>query len=304
MRYVILAFVAICSLPSVGAAQNDISCYFYPGPDSGDIVVATVTRVFDEKATEEHPFRLRMKIEEVLRGTTKPGYTLSTWPLTPEAYAGSLPRDTPDILTTPKLDSKLILWGYGPLTGGYATPNSIFRISGFHRHIDTPENRAWTAKMIREGEVRRVETEQKEQRHWETVFNDWQGNFTATKINKLTEQADVVVIAKDTGSVTFPNKPSQFTFLVSRVLKGNLRQSFESEKTRLHVSTEGNLTQLLQRQGRQLPEFKWILFLTDKGLVGSHEIGGPDHYQMLDNNTAILAVDPSYIEAISNALGK
>lgn len=307
MRYVILAFVAICSLPSVGAAQNYITCYFYPGPDSGDIVVATVTRVFDEKATEEHPFRLRMKIEEVLRGTTKPGYTLATWPLTPDAYAGSLPRDTPDILATPKLDTKLILWGFAPLADTNANPNSIFRISGFHRHIDTPENRAWTAKMIREGEVRRVEYEKMvamEKRFWESNLDAWQGNFTAKKISELAQKADVIVVGNESGYSSNPGKDTRFTFRVSKVLKGSLRQTFVSDKTWIYVTTEGTLTQLLQRQGHQLPEYDWILFLTHQGLVQSPALGMPDHYQVLDNNTAILAVDPSHVEAVSKALGK
>ncbi|QDU78147.1 hypothetical protein Pan97_52290 [Bremerella volcania] len=318
MRNAILVPAVIFSLIGAGslaAEKGTITCGApYMGTDNGAVIVATITRVLDKKATNGHPPQLQLQVEEVLRGELKPNRYLAIWSPPPHDidYGDVVTnpryiqwRATP--LAAPKVDTKWILWG--EMSPANRQPNSVpvFRTNPFHCYAYSAERRAWSIEQIRAGQQRQrdyAKQKEMEKRHWESALASWQANFTEKKIGELSQQADVIVVAKEAGYSSSPKKQTRFTFRVSQVLKGNLRQPFERDKTWIYVSTEGTLTQLLQRQGHQLPDYEWILFLTHTGLVPSRATGSPDHYQMLDNNSGIFAVDPSHVEAISKILGK
>ncbi len=104
-----------------------------------DILVVTVLAVEDEGATNEYPPKVRLRIEEVIRGEEREATVMATWhaPVFHEDLvesSGVTEAWKTRPLTGPEVGAKLIVFSIGPAEAAGVQAASVYRFS--------PENRS------------------------------------------------------------------------------------------------------------------------------------------------------------------
>ena len=275
----------------------------YLGTRAGDVVVATVERVENRRATNGNPPRVTLRIHEVLRGDPMRDRTNAIWEPTPNGFdfgdpailSAALAKWEKAPLESPKVGAKFVLWGEciedkdAKAKSKQSEPSAAtFAAWSWNAYPYSEEKRAWAVDDIRKAaEERRQEAERRaaEKRALEQARAKWREKTGARELREYSAAADLVIV----GRISSEYVSGPLTFKVTRRLKGTLSKTWQDGEEYFSVTIPSSPRDLLDR------ESDYLLFLKT---VGMKPGGATDHYPFITKGDGIVVADAAALEAV------
>ncbi len=226
----LLAVLIPALLPAVSIAGMTWDHYLaMQGEDAvivqtnNEVFIATVEKIENINSTNSNPPKLLLSVEEVLRGSNIPRSIEAIWrPFPNDIDTGGREAEQKQWdetkLTGPNVGEKFIFVGeMGKTPYG---KEGTFYISPIGRFPYSAEKLAWAKVAIENGKKVMAQRELEQRQIKETEekrLQDWDKKLEKADINKLTQKADFIVVAKVVSGAT--------GFEVQQILKGKPPES-------------------------------------------------------------------------------
>lgn len=273
-----------------------------------DVIVVTVVGVSERAATNGNPPRVKVRVEEVLRGAPKRDRSRVIWwgrPL--ESLGDETPPEDQrqewerQPLAGPKIGEKWILFG---LLDYLRTP-SPFCVPYHSRFPFSDDMRKKTVAMIEKYErldqLARAARETELKPIWEEA-KKWRAKVSVQQIKNYFDEADFVAVA------TLAGMDPMMRFRVEKTLKGRERSMAEIldhglvvpeyARDRLALRASEKTIRLFQRIG-YLDEARYLLFFSERHLT--LDLDKPPLYHPIPSGDGVVLADEEALEAVRSA---
>ena len=229
------------------------------------VFVGTVLEVNAENTTNSHPPKVKVKLEEILRGDLEPGATIETvWQPKPPpgCDTSNCFREwhvKPFDQQLPKLDSKLILFSnYG------FTPSKPIIIWSWYTYVYSDATLGWIKNSLPVGNKTKRWSLEEMLAQVEKIGNEydaWSESFQDVDVIELAESASIVGMAHVSRVYT---DHSIFRFEI-RLIKGELKEKSMNELYYVDVRIpDKKLWDFIERQISPASwDRKYILFINE-----------------------------------------
>jgi hypothetical protein len=286
------------TMPDLGVCQSAQGGRDARTPMSGDIIVATVTRVSKHQPTYGNPPRVELKIHEVLRGDPNTRRNAAIWgpPSHDIDYGGGnsekrLREWGSQPMSAPEVGSKWILWGF------VRTPPGEFVAWDKPRFRYSDETRRQALAMIRDAEQWERNRRAEIAANWKARIEaraKWRARFAAKDIHRYCQAADFVAIGKCLSGFS--------DFEITDVLKGVKRDlpdiiGLQQEAVAYHAFLD--LPQ--EREILIDNDTPYILFLSEKD---ARIAGFTVYYTPVSGMEGIVLADADALATVRQSLRK